>query len=163
MTIDIKALDSLLSSIAKDVYVKSLKIELLGTIDDTSHEVTYIRYKKSGVLKVKDSTIDVDCLIPSGVVFHHITGTELSIKNPEIFDFVVYSFLEDCKETYKLFCPPEYHTCFVVKVKLSNGQKYNFLTDTQELFSKTESFYNLLINYQYSGYIVNRKGTYYDR
>lgn len=31
---------------------------------------------------------------------------------------------------------------------MSNGKKYNFLTDSEELFTEAEFLYKLLINYQ---------------
>lgn len=99
----IETIDSLLNSIAEGVYIKSFRMELCGTTDDTSHKITYTRYKKSGLLKVIDSTIAVDYMT-SDIGFYYITGTELSIKDMDLFDHDVYVFLTNYQRADKSHC-----------------------------------------------------------
>ena len=41
-----ETLDTLIDSIAKGVYVKSFRIDLLGTVDDTSHKIMLLKIPK---------------------------------------------------------------------------------------------------------------------
>ena len=66
-----------------------------------------------------------------------------------MFDRDVYDFLRDCQIT-EIY--PR-HICngalYVIKVELSNGKKYAFAVEFEELYTKAEKFYEFLSNYQF--------------
>lgn len=144
---EVETLDSLVNSITKDVYVKSFSIDLCGTVDDTSHRIIYTRYKNSGVLKVIDSTFPVNYRL-ANVEYYQVTGTKLVIKDTKSFDNDVYGFLNECCNTQiypRAICDG---VLYIIRIKLSNGKKYNFDVELEGVYTITGQFYEFLTNYQ---------------
>ena len=142
----VESLDSLLEGIKKDVYVKYFQIELCGTVDDTSHEITYTRYKNSGMLKVINSTLPIN-FRRSNVEFYEINGTKLVIKDTKSFDKEILKFLKSCNET-PISVNKMLGTWYVIKVELSHGKKYRFETLVDNLHTISSVLYKYLSNYQ---------------
>ncbi len=142
-----KALGLLIDSITKGVYVKSLRIDLCGTADDTSHSIVYSKYKKTGVLKVINSTYSPEYML-TDTEFYSISATKLVVKDTKKFDKYVFDFLDEC-QTAEII--PE-TICdgglYIVKIKLSNGKKISFVAESDEFYVKTDAFYEFLNNYQ---------------
>ena len=146
MTIKSETLESLLDSyLCRDVYVKSFRIDLLGTVDDTSHKITYTKNKKSGVLKVIDEIFPPD-FIEDGFNYSEISTKKLVIGNTKSFEKIIYDFLRKCEnaENIDVVCDA---ALFIVKIELSNGEMCIFESEFAPLYTIITDFYDYLSDY----------------
>ena len=143
-------IDLVLLGLNQEDYIKYLRIDMLGTIDDTHHYITYKKNRKNaGTLTVLDKTMPVDRRFTSE--YTEIRGHSTVIKDTSTFKKFVLDYLKEyC--THCGFCSgTDYSIWFTMEIKFSNGNIIRILVDTSINSELTMKFYNFLSKYDEGG------------
>ena len=137
-------IDLVLLGLNQEDYIKYLRIDMLGTIDDTHHYITYKKNRKNaGTLTVLNKTMPVDTRFTNEYTI--INGHSLVINDLDGFHKFVIDYL---KEYSFGFCGgTDYSVWFTMEIKFSNGDILHILVDTSINRELTMKFYDSLSTY----------------
>ena len=138
-------LEEVLSTLTETDYIETLSIDLCGTIDDTSHNITYKKNrKKAGTLTVLNKTISPEMYMYE---YKNIHGHSLVIDDVDYFNLFVMNYLRECACNSVYSCDSSVGMWFKLHVKFSNKQTLTQIINTPQCVELMEELYNGLEKY----------------
>lgn len=135
-------LDDILLTLNEYDYIETIKIEMCGTIDDSSHVIKYKKNRKNaGKLTEMTKTAD-----PYGCEYgaKRIQGQELVIGNLNFINSIFMDYLRDCAMTETFNPKLGMGTWFVLYVMFSNKAKTRFVINTPSIVERSIALYQYL-------------------
>ena len=139
-------LDEILLTLSDNDYIEYLRINLCGTIDDTSHTITYKKNRKNaGTLTVLNKTTPVHTR--EYCEYETIHGYNLIIDDMDYFNSVVMDYLKGCA-----FCEPfnpdvACGIWFELYIRFSNKAIVKLFINTPYMVECTDKLYKTLETY----------------
>lgn len=138
-------LEGVLSTLTETDYIETLSIDLCGTIDDSSHNITYKKNRKNtGTLTVLDKTTNADWF---EYEYKNIHGHSLVIDDVDYFNLLVLYYLRQCASgtvySYDSFAD----IWFELYVRFSNKQTIKQVINTPQGVELMEELYKSLEKY----------------
>ena len=141
-----KTIKEVLNNLATDAYIKYLRIDMLETVDDTSHFIIYKKNRNNaGTLTVLDKTMPFDTRFTSEYTI--INGYSIAIRNPDKFHKFVINYLKEYSSHYGFCGGTDYSVLFTVRIKFSNGDIIHIVVNTSINRKLTMKFYEELSKY----------------
>ena len=138
-------LDKILSTLTETDCIETLSINLCGTIDDTSHNITYKKNRKhAGTLTLISKTTNPDMYMHE---YKNIYGHSLVINDIDYFNSLVMNYLSECASDTVYSCDSAIDIWFELYVRFSNKQTIKQVINTPQCVALMEELYNCLEQY----------------
>ena len=139
-------LADILYTLSEKDYVEYLSINLCGTIDDTSHNITYKKNRKNaGTLTVLEKTTPAD--IRPHYEYEYINGRKLIIDDMDYFNSIVMDYLRECSFNEPFNSEVALDIWFGLYIRFSNKAIIRLPINTPYMVERTLEFYKCLENY----------------